>query len=150
MGNARLKVERVATEIDQLGQYGTILPDNMQGLNDEQIAEMKLTDPWTAKCEPSGGSIDNKDIYNRRNGKRPTDQMVKVLQDTIAQSREAVSKKQVDAKKSLTLDTVREAIDNMKGAVTIVYPMGGERGATKGDDGAGISTPGGVEETGRE
>jgi len=122
--NARLKVERVATEIDQLGQYGTILPDNMQGLNDEQIAEMKLTDPWTAKCKPSGGSVDNKDIYNRRNGKRPTDQMVKVLQDTIAQSREAVSKKQVDAKKSLTLDTVREAIDNMKGAVTIVYPMG--------------------------
>ena len=99
--NARLKVERVATEIDQLGQYGTILPDNMQGLNDEQIAEMKvrikfklqncllnikqLTDPWTAKCKPSGGSVDNKDIYNRRNGKRPTDQMVKVLQDTIAQ-----------------------------------------------------------------
>ena len=40
--NARLKVERVATEIDQLGQYGTILPDNMQGLNDEQIAEMKV------------------------------------------------------------------------------------------------------------
>ena len=43
---------------------------------------------------------------------------------TRTQSREAVSKKQVDAKKSLTLDTVREAIDNMKGAVTIVYPMG--------------------------
>ena len=39
--NARLKVERIATEIDQLAQYGTILPDNMQGLNDEQIAELK-------------------------------------------------------------------------------------------------------------
>ena len=40
--NARLKVERLATEIDQLAQYGTILPDNMQGLNDEQIAELKV------------------------------------------------------------------------------------------------------------
>ena len=39
--NARLKVERIATEIDQLAQYGTILPDNMQGLNDDQIAELK-------------------------------------------------------------------------------------------------------------
>ena len=44
-----------------------------------------MTDPWTTKCVPSGGSIDNKDIYNRRNGKRPNDQMVKVLQDTIKQ-----------------------------------------------------------------
>ena len=30
--NARLKVERLATEIDQLSQFGTMLPENMQGL----------------------------------------------------------------------------------------------------------------------
>ena len=29
--NARLKVERLATEIDQLAQFGTMLPENMQG-----------------------------------------------------------------------------------------------------------------------
>ena len=40
--NARLKVERIATEIDQLAQYGTILPENMQGLNDDQLVELKV------------------------------------------------------------------------------------------------------------
>ena len=35
-----------------------------------------------------------------------------------------MSKKLIDEKKSLTLDLVKEAIDNMKGACTIVYPMG--------------------------
>ena len=58
--NARLKVERIATEIDQLAQYGTILPDNMQGLNEDQIIDLKLKDPWTEKCVPSGGAIENK------------------------------------------------------------------------------------------
>ena len=81
--NARLKVERIATEIDQLAQYGTILPENMQGLNEDQIIDLKLKDPWTEKCIPSGGAIENKDIYNRRNGQRPNDNMVKILQDTI-------------------------------------------------------------------
>ena len=29
--NGRLKIERIATEMEQLAQFGTILPDNMQG-----------------------------------------------------------------------------------------------------------------------
>jgi len=122
--NARLKVERIATEIDQLAQYGTILPDNMQGLNEDQIVDLKLVDPWTEKCVPSGGPVDNKDIYSRRNGKRPNDSMVKILQDTIAKAREMISKKRVEQRECLTLEAVKEAIDNMKGACMIVYPMG--------------------------
>ena len=50
--------------------------------------------------------------------------LIKVLQDTIEQSRAAVSKKLVEAKKALTLDLVKESIENMRGACTIVYPMG--------------------------
>jgi len=122
--NARLKVERIATEIDQLAQYGTILPENMQGLNEDQIIDLKLKDPWTEKCIPSGGAIENKDIYNRRNGQRPNDSMVKILQDTITKSKESISKKKIDEKVALTLEMVQESIDNMKGACMIVYPMG--------------------------
>jgi len=122
--NARLKVERIATEIDQLAQYGTILPDNMQGLNEDQIIDLKLKDPWTENCVPSGGAIENKDIYNRRNGQRPNDSMVKILQDTITKSKESISKKKIDEKVALSLEMVQESIDNMKGACMIVYPMG--------------------------
>ena len=30
--NGRLKIERIANEMEQLSQFGTMLPDNMQGL----------------------------------------------------------------------------------------------------------------------
>ena len=38
-------------------------------------------------------------------------------------SKEMVSKKKVDAKEVISLAHATEAIDNMRGAVTIVYPM---------------------------
>ena len=145
----------------------------MQGLNEDQIIDLKLKDPWTEKCIPSGGAIENKgmiwicfliftdetdysfpqkDIYNRRNGQRPNDSMVKILQDTITKeminnifqldlqytcinvknifndkiikkSKESISKKKIDEKVALTLEMVQESIDNMKGACMIVYPM---------------------------
>ena len=60
--NGRLKIERLTTEIGQLAEYGTILPENMQGLNEDQIIDLKLVDPWTSKCIPSGGAIQNKGL----------------------------------------------------------------------------------------
>lgn len=122
--NGRLKIERLTTEIGQLAEYGTILPENMQGLNEDQIIDLKLVDPWTSKCIPSGGAVQNKDIYSRRNGQRPNDNMVKVLNDTIAKAKEIVSKKRIDSKETLSIDQVNEAIGILKGACTIVYPMG--------------------------
>jgi hypothetical protein len=96
----------------------------MQGLNEDQIQDLKLIDPWTTKCIPSGGSIQNKDIYSRRNGQRPNDKMVKVLTDTIEKAKEIISKKKVEKKESIKMDDVIEAIDILKGACAIVYPMG--------------------------
>jgi len=122
--NARLKVERLATEIDQLSQFGTMLPENMQGLNEDQFVDLKLTDPWIEKCVPSGGSIVNKDIYSRRNGHAPNENMKKVLTDTIEKAKAMISKNLVDQKIEMTLETVQEAISVLKGAVMIVYPMG--------------------------
>jgi len=122
--NGRLKVERIATEIEQLAQHGTMLPENMQGLNEDQFADLKLTDPWIEKCVPSGGSIVNKDIYSRRNGHAPNENMAKVLNDTVAKAKELISKKLAEQKIEMTMETVEEALSILKGAVMIVYPMG--------------------------
>ena len=40
--NGRLKVERIATEIEQLAQHGTMLPENMQGNKLNRNFEKKL------------------------------------------------------------------------------------------------------------
>jgi len=123
--NGRLKIERIATEMEQLSQFGTILPGNMQGLNEDQIVELKLKDPWKEKCVPSGGAVERKDIYSRRNGQAPNEKMAKVLTDTAAKSKEMVSKKRaIEEKFEMTYETVDEAISAMKGAIMIVYPMG--------------------------
>ena len=39
-----------------------MLPDNMMGLTDEQIEELKLKDEWGEKCSPMGGWTFNKDV----------------------------------------------------------------------------------------
>uniref|UniRef100_A0AC11AM88 Cilia and flagella associated protein 298 n=1 Tax=Ovis aries TaxID=9940 RepID=A0AC11AM88_SHEEP len=66
--NARLKVQRLCSEMEELAEHGVFLPPNMQGLTDEQIEELKLKDEWGEKCIPSGGSVFKKDDIGRRNG----------------------------------------------------------------------------------
>nr|KAF6473600.1 cilia and flagella associated protein 298 [Rousettus aegyptiacus] len=66
--NARLKVQRLCSEMEELAEHGVFLPPNMQGLTDDQIEELKLRDEWGEKCIPSGGSLFKKDDIGRRNG----------------------------------------------------------------------------------
>lgn len=121
--NGRLKIERIATEMDQLAEHGTILPENMQGLNESQVSDLKLVDPFTSKCIPSGGFEIKKDIYGRRNGQAPMENMAKILKETAQKAKDLVSKKRIDEKFNMTYETVDEALQIMKGAVMIVYPM---------------------------
>ena len=122
--NGRLKVERVCSEIEFLAKSGTCLPYNMQGLTDEQISELKLVDEWSERCVPSGGYVERKDELGRRNGRAPLDKMCDVLEKTRADSKAKVSKDLVKYDQCLTEARVQEALDALRGAVTIVYPMG--------------------------
>lgn len=122
--NGRLKVGRIASEIEELADHGITLPPNMQGLTDEQIEELKLKDEWADKCKPSGGHVMRVDDIGRRNGIAPTDSMAEMLRKTVKEAKDMISKKKVDANECLTLKQVKEAIDILRGAVTIVYPMG--------------------------
>ncbi|KAM8975209.1 cilia- and flagella-associated protein 298-A [Pelodytes ibericus] len=122
--NGRLKVDRLCTEMEELAEHGITMPPNMQGLTDEQITELKLKDEWEEKCVPSGGSVFKKDEIGRRNGHAPNDNMKKVLQKTVEESKALVSKKQAEANVCMSMDMVRDALDQLRGAVMIVYPMG--------------------------
>ncbi|XP_076623694.1 cilia- and flagella-associated protein 298 isoform X3 [Colletes latitarsis] len=122
--NGRLKISRICYEIEELAKHGTMLPQNMMGLTDEQVEELKLKDEWGEKCVPMGGWTFNKDVIGRRNGRQPNAKMREVLDRTIGEARAMVSKKLVQQDKLVTQKLVQEALDILRGAVTIVYPMG--------------------------
>ncbi|XP_042190625.1 cilia- and flagella-associated protein 298 [Callorhinchus milii] len=122
--NGRLKVERICGEIGELAEHGIFLPLNMQGLTDEQIEELKLKDEWALKCVPSGGSQFKKDEIGRRNGYAPNEKMKEVLKKTVEAAKALISKKQVLANVCVTKEMVKDAHDQLRGAVMIVYPMG--------------------------
>ncbi|XP_072399649.1 cilia- and flagella-associated protein 298 [Diabrotica undecimpunctata] len=121
--NGRLKVERICSEMEELSKYGTLYPPDILGLNEDQVQELKLVDTWGEKCIPSGGFEYNKDPIGRRNGKRPKKNMQEVLLKAVTEAKEMISKNLLLQGKCLTMKTVQEAINLLKGAVTIVYPM---------------------------
>ncbi|XP_038657596.1 cilia- and flagella-associated protein 298 isoform X2 [Scyliorhinus canicula] len=108
----------------ELADHGTFLPINMQGLTDEQIEELKLKDEWAEKCIPSGGYEFKMDEMGRRNGHAPNQSMKEVLKKTIEEAKALISKKQVQANVCVTTEMVKDALDQLRGAVMIVYPMG--------------------------
>ncbi|XP_056140387.1 cilia- and flagella-associated protein 298 [Lampris incognitus] len=121
--NGRLKVDRICSEIPELADHGITLPPNMQGLTDEQIVDLKLKDEWEERCVPSGGSVFKKDEIGRRNGHAPNDKMREVLMKTVEEAKALISKKQAQANICVTMEMVKEALDQLRGAVMIVYPM---------------------------
>ncbi|MEQ2272425.1 hypothetical protein XENORESO_020886 [Xenotaenia resolanae] len=122
--NGRLKVDRICSEIPELADHGVTLPPNMQGLTDEQIVELKLKDEWEERCIPSGGEVFRKDEIGRRNGHAPNDKMKDVLMKTVEEAKALICKKQVQANVCVTMEMIKEALDQLRGAVMIVYPMG--------------------------
>lgn len=122
--NGRLKVERICDEIPDLVKHGPSLPPNMQGLTDEQITELKLVDEFGEMCISSGGFVECKDPMGRRNGKGCNEKMADVLNKTASEAKASVSKKQVDADICVTKETIKDALDMLKGALMIAFPMG--------------------------
>lgn len=122
--NGRLKVDRIAGELEQLADHGITLPPNMQGLTEDQISDLKLVDEWADKCEPQGGHAFKKDDIGRRNGRAPNDKMAEMMKKTKEEAKQKISKKLVESNEMVTMKEVNAAIDLLRGAVMIVYPMG--------------------------
>ncbi|XP_058821590.1 cilia- and flagella-associated protein 298 isoform X2 [Topomyia yanbarensis] len=121
--NGRLKVSRVCSEIEELSKHGTMLPPDMLGLTEEQVQELNLNDEWGEKCVPSGGWISNPDPVGRRNGRQPQQRMQEVLEKAVADAKLLISKKMVQEGKLLFQRNIQDALDLLRGAVMIVYPM---------------------------
>ncbi|XP_063696110.1 cilia- and flagella-associated protein 298 [Culicoides brevitarsis] len=121
--NGRLKISRICSEMEDLSNHGISLPPNMVGLTDEQIEELHLKDEFSESCYPSGGFVMNKDPTGRRNGQQPLANMQQILKNAIAEAKNLVTKKLVGENKCLTHGDVQKALDILKGATRICYPM---------------------------
>lgn len=122
--NGRLKIRRICSEMEELVKHGPMFPLELLGLTEEQVVELKLVDPWEEKVTPSGGWTFNKDQIGRRNGRQPNPKMQAILKNAIADAQLVVSKKMVENNQFLTLKQVQSTLNILRGAVTIVYPMG--------------------------
>ncbi|XP_049881430.1 cilia- and flagella-associated protein 298-A [Pectinophora gossypiella] len=121
--NGRLKVTRICYEGEELMKHGTFMPLEMQGLTDEQVKELKLTDPWAKRCAPPD-YVECKDDMGRRCGLAPPTHMQEVLKKAIETAKEYVSKKHVDLRYCMTQKDVARALDELRGATKIVFPNG--------------------------
>lgn len=110
-------------EMEDLSNHGIGLPPNMVGLTDEQIEELHLKDEFAESCTPSGGFLFNKDPTGRRNGHQPLDNIQSMIKTAITDAKNMVSKKLIQENKQLSLKDVEQAMDILKGAVRICYPM---------------------------
>lgn len=122
--NGRLKVWRICSAMELLAEHGPSLPPEMQGLTPDQIIDLKLTDEWADKCEASGGYTENSDPCGRRNGRQPLVNMQEVLKKTVAEARAMIHKELVKSNTIMMEQHITDALDILRGAVTIVYPMG--------------------------
>lgn len=121
--NGRLKIERICNEMEELAKYGTLYPPEILGLTEEQVEEMKLVDTYGEKCIPSGGFIFNKDPIGRRNGKQPQKPMQDLIHNTIKEAKDLITKNHVAMGKPLTFMHIQQALNLLKGAIMIIYPM---------------------------
>ena len=126
--NLRGKVNRLAAAVEQLAQYGPMKLPEQQGLDDST----PLLEDYDVKkgevvphAPPQHGANYRQDPSERRTGDCPSDELAAVLQKTVEDGKALTAEKTTVAlKRPTTSAALEEAINNMRGAVMIVYPMG--------------------------
>lgn len=121
--NGRLKIARICTEVEQLANHGPMYPPEILGLTEEQVTELKLVDPWADISVPQDGFELNPDPIGRRNGRQPKQAMQEVLNKAVTTAKQMITHKLVASNQHLTFRDVQNALAELRGAVTIIYPM---------------------------
>merc|ERR1719231_1164829 len=73
---------------------------------------------------PTHGANYRQDPHERRTGDAPSDELAAVITKTVADALALTDDKNVQLKRKTVAKELEEAINNIRGAVMIVYPMG--------------------------
>mmetsp|Transcript_32479 Transcript_32479/g.53713 ORF Transcript_32479/g.53713 Transcript_32479/m.53713 type:complete len:293 (-) Transcript_32479:141-1019(-) len=125
--NLRLKIGRLTSAAEGLAEHGPMKPPEQQGLDDdtpllEDYDEKSGT--VAARQAKDRGSNFKPDPTERRTGNAPPDDIAAVITRTVDDAKALVSEKQVQMKVPATSKALEDAINNIKGAVMIAFPMG--------------------------
>ena len=125
--NLRGKANRLAEAAQQLSMHGPMKLPEQQGLDDSTplLEDYDTTTGNLADRQaPQHGSNYRQDPTEKRTGDAPSDELAAVIQRTVEDALSLTSEKQVQRKVATTAEALEEAVNNIRGAVMIVYPMG--------------------------
>lgn len=113
--NKRLIIERLAGAAMELGKHGLMKEPEKQGIDSVQEQAGEIVEK---------GEFYNPDPCGYRTGNGPGPQLLNTIERVCVDAVEYIAPKQVMRKQALTLQGIQEKIDNVRGAVTMAYPMG--------------------------
>jgi hypothetical protein len=114
--NMRKRVGRLVASARRLAEFGPAKPPDKQGIDDviEAAGDATIKKGPFYKCDPLG----------QRTGNACDPKLIAVIEKTCRDAEQCVSKVQAKMRVALTTQMIQEKIDNVRGAVTICYPMG--------------------------
>jgi len=125
--NLRLRVNRLTEAAGQLALYGPMKLPEQQGLDDETplLEDYDVKSGETvAKRTVVHSSNYRQDPSEKRTGDAPSDELAAVINQTVEDAKALTSDQMLARKQAITIKPLEDAINNIRGAVMIVYPMG--------------------------
>jgi len=123
--NLRMKILRLTDAADGLAMHGPMKPPEKQGLDDmTPMLEDLQDDGKVVKAAPERGPNYRQDPTERRTGNAAPEEMAGIIRKTCEDARRLVAKEQVQMKQLTSRKALQDAVEAIKGAVMIVYPMG--------------------------
>lgn len=125
VNNLRIILDRLCVSIEDLANHGTLRPEDIRGLPYEMIPDEHGNLPEKGSKEEvklQPGQRYNEDKTKYRTGIVVSEELTKVLLNEVDNARKILSKENINPKTPLTRQLLKEAINNLRGAIMIVFP----------------------------
>mmetsp|Transcript_30312 Transcript_30312/g.90860 ORF Transcript_30312/g.90860 Transcript_30312/m.90860 type:complete len:286 (+) Transcript_30312:285-1142(+) len=116
VNNTRVRIAYLCGALRDLAAHGPTKPQGEEGL--DHIQET-MAGNFVEKADNY-----KEDPHGNRTGNGVGEQMTSVFEDVCNDGELYISKAQAKARKALTMAGLEDKLTNMKGAVTMAYPMG--------------------------
>ncbi|KAJ3290380.1 hypothetical protein HK104_006819 [Borealophlyctis nickersoniae] len=126
--NFRLRLKRLVSAAEDLIAHGPLKPESEQGYTEEQLESLSLADkPPVEKKEVVKNGVrvlENPDPTGRRTGDAPPGDIAEIIRKTLTNASAVIGPEMIKSNKCQTEDMLQEALDGIRGATMIAYPMG--------------------------
>lgn len=114
--NLRIRLMQLTQSIRDMAQHGVMKPPDKVGLDhiDEEFNGVKIEKSPYYMADPTG----------IRNGNGVGPQLTETIERVARDAEAILDKENVTRKLAITLPMLQEKLDNIRGAVTMCYPMG--------------------------